>query len=249
MEPDVQIGAEPAYAVGELLVNRYGGEEGRPSQFDLLGLRWDLLPGVFAPVCTASTELFSEWMPYPVGGSFLEVGCGAGVTAVAAALRGCERVMALDISTAAVANAVLNAARHGVADTVRTRRSDLFDALDPQESFDVIFWNSNVVLAPEDFQYSDDVHWSIFDRGYQAHWRYLLQGPSRLTGTGRLLLGFNTLGDRVRLDALAASAGLAVTELHSHTSRTGDVPVTFQLLELTRAELRAPAVAGPRTER
>jgi release factor glutamine methyltransferase len=226
--------ADPAYDVGVRLVDRHGADEGRPSQFDLLGLRWDLLPGVFAPVYTASTELFSQWVPYPVGGSFLEVGCGAGVTAVIAALRGCDQVTALDIAPAAVRNATMNAARHGVADRVHAHISDLFDALDPRERFDVIFWNSNVILAPQDFSYSDDVQRAIFDCGYRTHERYLLQGMARLTDGGRLLLGFNTLGDRALLDDLAATAGLRLTELHAYTSGTGDVPVTFQLLEVTQ---------------
>ena len=37
------------------------------------------------PVHTASTELFSTWLPFPVGGAFLEIGSRAGVTAVTAA--------------------------------------------------------------------------------------------------------------------------------------------------------------------
>jgi release factor glutamine methyltransferase len=235
MESITEDIADPAYDVGTRLVDRHGDTEGRPSQFDLLGLRWDLLPGVFVPVYTASTELFSEWMPYPVGGSFLEIGCGAGVTAVTAALRGCDRVTASDIAPEAVRNVTMNAARHGVADRVRTLHSDLFDAMDPEERFDVIFWNSSVVLAPQDFRYSNDVQRAIFDRGYHAHERYLLQGKARLANGGRLLLGFNTLGDRECLEGLAETAGLRVSELNAHSSHSSDVPVTFQLLEFTAA--------------
>ncbi|MDH6623577.1 release factor glutamine methyltransferase [Streptomyces sp. LBL] len=199
----------------------------------MLGSRWDLLPRVFAPVHTDSTELFTQWLPFPVGGSFLEVGCGAGVTAVTAAMAGCERVTASDISSDAVVNAGLNAARHGVADRVRVQRSDLFDALEPGERFDLVFWNSNVVWAPEDFVYSRQVQYAIFDRDYAAHQRYLCQGLARLTGVGRLFLGFNSLGDAGRLDSLASQAGVRVIERRCEARRAGDVAVTFRLLEIT----------------
>ena len=46
----------------------------RPSEFSLLGREWDLLDGVFAPSFTPVTALFTSWLPYPVGGSFLEMG-------------------------------------------------------------------------------------------------------------------------------------------------------------------------------
>ncbi|MFE9812062.1 methyltransferase domain-containing protein [Streptomyces sp. NPDC005227] len=234
MEPSrSRSSAGPGYDIGERLVDRHSAGQDRPLLFELLGLPWDLLPGVFAPVHTASTELFTQWVPYPMGGRFLEVGCGAGVTAVTAALRGCQRVTALDIAPAAVRNTVLNAARHGVGDRVHALQSDLFDVLDPRTRFDVVFWNSNVVLAPDDFRYSSDVQHAIFDRGYQTHHRYLSQGPARLTDGGRLLLGFNTLGDREQLENLAAKAGLQITELNHATRQAGDTPVTFQLLDLT----------------
>lgn len=221
-----------SYVVGLEMADRHGSLEGRPVEFDLLGLRWDLLVEVFAPVFTASTRLFSSWLPYPVGGSFLEVGCGTGVTAVLGALRGCARVTAVDISAAAVRNAEMNVARHGVGDRVRVLGSDVFDALMPSERFDSIFWNSNVIPAPEGFVYTRQVQRAIFDRCYEAHRRYLHQGPQRLSRNGRLFLGFNSLGDIQQLRSLASEAGLQVVQRESLVSQVDDIPVTFQLLEL-----------------
>src|SRR5688500_4305088 len=76
------------------LLRRHVEDLERPAEFRLLEREWDLLPGVFAPIYTPGTELFTSWLPYPVGGDFLEVGCGAGVTAVMAALAGCRQVTA-----------------------------------------------------------------------------------------------------------------------------------------------------------
>lgn len=226
------------YAAGLRLVERHGGDQRR--EFELLGALWDLLPDVFSPVHTASTTLFTEWLPYPVGGSFLEVGCGAGVTAVTAALAGCARVAAVDINPAVVRNTQLNAARRGVADRVQVLDSDLFDGLAPAERFDVVFWNSNVICAPEEFVYTRQAQHAIFDRGYLAHRRYLREGMARLTGTGRLFLGFNSLGNLDRLHELAVEIGVELIERAGSTQRAGDTPVRFQLLEVVdRAEVQS----------
>lgn len=175
--------------VGFQLVARHLDTTDRPAEFDLLGHSWDLLPEVFVPIHTASTELFSDWLPYPAGGSFLEIGCGAGVTAVLAALRGCARVAAVDISGQAAANTALNATRHGVGDRVSVHQGDLFEPLDRDDRFDVIFWNSNVIPTPEHFDYSHDIEHAIFDREYRAHRRYLAEGMQRLTPGGGVVAG------------------------------------------------------------
>jgi release factor glutamine methyltransferase len=213
------------------VLGRHAQAEGRPTEFELLGLEWDLLDGVFAPVYTSSTELYSTWVPYPVGGSFLEVGCGAGLTAVLAALRGCSSVTALDISAAAVANARRNAERHGVSDRVRVLRSDMFGGLDADARFDVIFWNSNYAEAPADFAYETELQHAFFDAGYRSHRAYVSEARAHLNDGGRQLLGFSDLGNRRLLDGFAAEAGLDV-RLLEHATRTTTVTMDFQLLEL-----------------
>ncbi|MFH9125687.1 methyltransferase [Streptomyces globisporus] len=227
-------------SVGHRLVNRHG-RTNTPEEFDLLDLTWHLLPHVFAPVHTDSTELFTTWLPFPVGGNFLEVGCGTGVTSVMAARSGCAHVTALDITPEAVRNTALNAQRHAVADRVQAVQSDLYDALAPGARFDLVFFNSNAIPAPRDFVYTRPLQHAIFDRDYAAHDRYLREGPSRLTAGGRLFLGFNSLGDASRLHALAAESGVRLVERNRSVRYAGDVPVTFQLLEAFPAGARETA--------
>jgi release factor glutamine methyltransferase len=205
----------------------------RPDRFTLLGEEWELLDGVFAPSFTPVTELFTRWLPYPQDGSFLEVGCGAGVTAVVAARSGCAEVTALDISSAAVENTRRNAARHGVADRVRVLRSDLFDSLGADERFDLIFWNSNFVEMDSGFVNSTELHHAFFDPDYQAHRRYLREAPAHLTPGGRLLLGFTDLGNMARLAELCAELGLTI-EMVKAERRQLEISIEFQLLELHR---------------
>jgi release factor glutamine methyltransferase len=202
-----------------------------PIRFRLLDREWDLLPGVFSPTYTPITELLSAWIPYPAGGSFLEVGSGTGVTAVTAALAGCARVTALDISEAAVENTRRNVERHGVGNRVRVLRSDLFDALDSEDRFDMVFWNSNFVEAPADFAQETELHHAFFDPEYRAHARYFAEGPGRLTPGGRLLLGFADVGSLDRLREVGAAAGLGIAVLRS-VRRDLEISIEFQLLEL-----------------
>jgi release factor glutamine methyltransferase len=221
---------------GAALMRRHLEDDRRPGEFTLLGRTWELLDGVFSPTYTPVTALFSGWLPYPVGGTFLEVGSGAGVTSVVAAQAGCAAVTALDISSAAVENTRRNAARHGVGDRVRVLHSDLFAALDPDERFDLIYWNSNFAEAPRDFVNATDLHHAFFDPRYDAHRRFVREAPARLTDSGRLLLGFSTIGNTDLLAEICAEAGLTVEVSRSERHRVdADTVLEFQLLELRRA--------------
>ena len=233
---------ERGFARGQQLLRRHLDDSGRQTEFELLGRRWTLLPNVFAPTYTPVTELFTSWIPYPVGGTLLEMGSGTGVTAVSAALAGCLRVTALDISSAAVQNTQRNAERHGVADRVDVRHSDLFDALSAGERFDLIYWNSNFVEAPSDFVNASDLHHAFFDPGYETHRRYLLQAPYYLRERGRLLLGFSELGSWEHLRTACDAAGLTAEVLRAQRCQL-ETSIEFQLVELR------PSDGGPWTKR
>lgn len=225
------------FARGQQLFRRHLDEGDRQTEFELAGRRWTLLPGVFAPTYSPVTELFTAWIPYPVGGTLLEMGSGTGVTAVSAALDGCRRVTALDISAAAVQNTRRNVERHGVADRVVVHQSDLFDALSADERFDVIYWNSNFVEAPQEFVNASDLHHAFFDPGYETHRRYLLQAPYHLSERGRLLLGFSDLGSWEQLRAACDAAGLTAEVLRAQQCQL-EISIEFQLVELRPADGR-----------
>lgn len=229
------------FARGQQLFRRHLDGRGGQTEFELVGKRWTLLPGVFAPTYTPVTELFTTWIPYPVGGTLLEMGSGTGVTAVSAALAGCRQVTALDISSAAVENTRRNVERHGVADRVDVRHSDLFGALSAGERFDLIYWNSNFVEAPGDFVNASDLHHAFFDPGYETHRRYLLQAPYHLSKRGRLLLGFSDLGSWEQLRTACAAAGLTAEVLRAQQCQL-ETSIEFQLVELR------PADGGPWTQ-
>jgi release factor glutamine methyltransferase len=213
------------------LLLRNAEDASRPARFTLAGREWVLLADVFAPTFTPVTELFTGWLDYPVNGTFLEMGCGAGVTAVTAALSGCRQVTAIDICQPSVDNTLANAARHGVASKVRVLRSDLFAGLSEDERFDMIFWNSSFAETPPESVQSSPLHYAFFDPGYETHRRYLHQAPRHLTPGGRLLLGFASIGNARLLRSLASDAGLAITTVRAERRELEHV-VEFQLLEL-----------------
>ncbi|MDI3423941.1 methyltransferase domain-containing protein [Streptomyces luteolus] len=206
-------------------------QQSEPIEFDLLDRTWDLLPGVWPPYISPETKGFTDWLPYPQGGSLLEVGSGCGVTSVIAALRGVAQVTALDITQEAVYNTLLNAARHNVADHVRAVRSDMFAALDPDERFDVIYWDSNALLAPDDFTCTHYMQRAIMDPGYVSHRTFLVDGPRYLADGGRLFLGFNDHGDWDKLTELEQEAGLTRTELGVLEFVSNGSTANFRLLE------------------
>ncbi|MGW1432316.1 methyltransferase [Streptomyces sp. NPDC002431] len=175
--------------------------------FTVFDREWTLLPEVW-PGNAVATRLFTAWLPYEDAASFLEVGCGAGVTSVTAALRGCSRVCALDINAAAVENSRLNAERHGVQDRVSTLKSDLFSGLGPSDRFDLVYWNSPYADAPPGHAYDSQLDYAVFDADYVMHQRYFADAYRHLTDGGRLFLGFsNALGNGSRLREVAAMAG------------------------------------------
>lgn len=225
---------EKGFRRGCALLRRHIEDDHRPDEFTLLGRSWELLDGVFSPTYTPITELFTKWIPYPDGGTFLEMGSGAGVTSVVAAQSGCRAVTALDISPAAVENTRRNVHRHGVGDRVRVLRSDLFSALGPDEKFDVIFWNSNFAEPPSDFVNSTDLHHAFFDPHYETHRRFVAEAAGRLAEGGRLLLGFTSIGNARLLGEICGRAGLRIEVLRSAQRQVGrDTALEFQILELS----------------
>lgn len=222
---------ESPEAAAQVLQHALVGDD-LPDEFSLLGRDWTLHRGVFPGTLTAATEVMASILPYPEGGSFLEVGCGTGVIAVTAALRGCAAVTALDINDKAVANTRANAERHGVSDRVRVLHSDLYTALAEGDRFDAVFWNVPWTYVEDGFPLSTDLHSAVFDPGYQGQARFIAGARDHLADGGRLLMGTADLGDRERVDALAEENGMRV-ELLRRVRRIEVVRVMeYHLLEL-----------------
>ncbi|GLW24878.1 hypothetical protein Mame01_49200 [Microbispora amethystogenes] len=207
--------------------------------FSMYDREWDLLPEVFAPIYSPSTQIAMGFLglvedpDVPRWGSLLEMGSGTGLISVSAALAGCAHVVALDINPEAARNTAMNATRHGVADRVDARCSDLFTSLGEGERFDLVFWSSNYVLAPPGFEYANMHDRAYVDAGYQAHRRFLQEVPNWLTPDGIALIHFSTRGDLVALLRGAGDGDRSLRLLADRTVREGELDIEHMLLEVT----------------
>ncbi|CAL9574662.1 Release factor glutamine methyltransferase [Streptomyces sp. enrichment culture] len=212
-----------------------------PRTFRLGGHEWDLLPGVYAPNLTPSALLYAEWVPYPIGGSFCEIGSGTGYIAVTAAHRGCDRVTAIDIGPVSAENTRKNAERHGVSDRVTVLCGDMFEPLTENDRYDVVFWNSNFVeasfgdpAAPDGPEADRDamLDLAFCDPGYATHRKFFDGVRDHLNPGGRVLLGFTDLGDDELLERVAREHGWSPVPRRRAVGVYPDGELRYELLEL-----------------
>lgn len=97
----------------------------------------------------------------------LDIGSGSGIQAIFAA-DNAKRVVATDLSFAAVENTKLNAEGHNVAHIVESRQGDLFSAIKPDEKFDVIIFNI-------DYPYDEKSQglWKVHERFFREVGNYM----------------------------------------------------------------------------
>lgn len=228
---------ESYYQRTMVLSNKDVTRSDRPKTFTLCGRDWDLFDEVFAPIYRPSTHVSLDFLglhqPVPFKWqSMLEMGSGTGLIAVLAALGGCRRVVAADVNPRAVENTAANAKRQGVDDRVTAVESDLFSGINEDERFDVIFWNSNFIWAPQDHTFASAHEQAFLDPGYAAHRRFLIEAPHWTTDGGSVLLFFSSSkGELPMLYQLAEETGRRLRILRSRTVQDGtDMPEAEYLL-------------------
>jgi HemK-related putative methylase len=125
-----------------------GNKLSRRAHYDDFRLEWVhgapfiVTPGVFNPKLLRSGEFLASLIDSQVvdrEAEVLDMGTGSGVCAVFAA-RHARRVVAVDISAAAVRCARVNALLNDVVQKIDIRHGDLFAPV-PEEQFDLILFN------------------------------------------------------------------------------------------------------------
>lgn len=118
------------------------------------GRKFYVTEAVMAP--TPETELLVESaLRFLAGREYirpriLDVGVGSGVISVTLAKElTASKIVALDISSAAIVVGRKNAADHDVADQIEFRQSDFFSAVRADERFDLIISNPPYIAEPD----------------------------------------------------------------------------------------------------
>jgi release factor glutamine methyltransferase len=125
-----------------------------------------------------------------------DVGTGSGIIAVCAAKHlPTARVLAIDLSKAALAVACKNAETHGVADRLEFAEGDLFDGVPEGPRFDIIASNPPYVASSEFERLARDVRdhepreaLLAGERGTEVIERLVPQAAQRLKAGGHLLI-------------------------------------------------------------
>jgi D-alanine-D-alanine ligase len=93
-------------------------------------------PGVHAP--PPSTVELARLLDVRPGERVLELGCGTGLLAIAAAKRGAGHVVAVDLDGKSLDATIGNAAINGLSDRIEARAGSWYEAVKAGERFDVI---------------------------------------------------------------------------------------------------------------
>lgn len=160
------------------------------------GLEFEVGPDVLvprSPIAALIEDRFEPWLAGRDIDSILDLGTGSGCIAIACALRfPGTRVIASDISDAALAVAARNVRRHRVEDRVRLVRSDVFDSLGP-ERYDLIVSNPPYVPAeavsalPAEYRAEPALGLVSGLQGLELPLRILQGAESRLSDGGVLI--------------------------------------------------------------
>lgn len=172
------------------------------------GMRLILFPTTFFPEVNytgigSCTPLLNRYRVRQ-GEEVLDVGTGSGVIAIDAAYKGAKRVIALDINEGAIRSTQRNAQLHRCADRVDVRLSDVFHALKPEESFDVITANLPFRNKPA----TDVVEAAVWDTDFRFHREFFTNVQKYLKPDGRVYLAQANFGGVEEALELAKRAGL-----------------------------------------
>ncbi|MBS0358777.1 MAG: tRNA (adenine(22)-N(1))-methyltransferase TrmK [Proteobacteria bacterium] len=136
-------------------------------------------------------ELFYEALMNPIHGikpneTVLDYGTGAGYLAIQAAKLGAQ-VIAIDISSKALACANYNITKNNVSEKIQTRQGNAFESIKPGEKFDLILAG----IPWEDAKPQSALEMAFYDENFEMRKALFKSAKNRLTKQGRILSSYS----------------------------------------------------------
>ncbi|CAF1093523.1 unnamed protein product [Didymodactylos carnosus] len=157
-----------------------------------------IYPNVFNPNIFFGTEFLGEeviklvlefQMRQP---KVLEIGTGAGYMAILAVLNGASHATGTDINRDALKNAEENVNKYNMQDRITLKHSDVFDALNSNDKYDIIFWNYPFGHVNKPVEELEILERALMDSFYKSLDQYLKSANQYLNPDGgRLFIGFS----------------------------------------------------------
>ena len=198
------------------------GSEGEVVEF--LGNKFIVQRGVFWLL--SASPLIKNFIINP-GETVLDIGTGMGLIAVFAALKGADRVLAIDINPAAVQNAQQNVVLHHVDEIVEVRLSDMWESVN-EEQFDVITAN----LPFREKVAADLLELSTWDSNFEVHKKFFRDVEKHLKPGGRIYLAQANFGNLNKVNVLAKESGFLLNKIAEE--KMDDDPRVFYVFELKK---------------
>jgi len=166
------------------------------------GRRFRVSSQVFHPGLFGTTRLMARYLAVPPGADVLDVGTGSGVLTVLATATA-RRVVAVDCNPDAVRWARYNIQQHHPGGRIDVREGNLFDALRPQERFDLVLFNPPYLEGwPR-----TPLHQALFDPQKQIITRFFAGAHRHLRTDGTILMAYSSLAQHEHMLELARNNG------------------------------------------
>lgn len=209
-------------------------------EMKLCGQDFLIHPNVFNPNIFFGTEFLAKELIkvvtefHPNKPKVLEIGTGAGYMSILAVLNGASDATCTDINRDALKNAEDNINKYGMQDRATLKYSDVFDELNTNEKFDIIFWNHPFGHINKPADELEILERALLDPFYTSLDKYMKTANEYLNqDRGRLFLGFSVAsGDRQAFEQIAKKYKWTI---HLRNERKSD---TIPVMQIGFYELR-----------
>jgi release factor glutamine methyltransferase len=175
------------------------------------------------------TFLLAEKMTVTEDDTVLDMGTGCGILAVLAAEKA-KSVLAVDVNPYALECAGRNAENNGVKERIEFRHGDLFQTINPNESFSLILFNAPYLPSEPDEEKSwIGKAWAGGRNGRKILDRFIMDTPNFLAAGGRIQLVQSSLSDVKRTKEMFG-------ELDLRAMVVAQVKVAFESIVLVEAK-------------